>query len=206
MLTKITLPFLRLFLNTYVVIFLLIAFIFINWLYIYIGGFIFNKSNDYSQISAIASLLGAAATTFTAVTASTLVFNWKNQHNLSLISQLTKEIWDLHSQLSAEISNLTYNFTVETSESEFKKIIFTLIRISSPLRTKSQQLQILLEKNLEWNDCETLEEYINFIDYFYPWSAPDFLDFRDDTQLFSKDFRYINSAVIDLFKKYISIE
>lgn len=197
---------LKIILDTHVAIFIFLSFILVNLFYLWVGDFIFSRTNEVISISNISGLLGAAATTFTAITAAILVLNWKVQHNLSQISKLTTEIWDLHLKLSAELLNLSYNFTSNTKESEYKLIMSKVIKIAFPLRTKSQQLELLLEMRLLWDDCEKLEEYIGFLDYFYPWSAPDFIEFRKDIFIFDKDFRYIKSSLVELYKKYIFIQ
>ncbi|MBP6114903.1 MAG: hypothetical protein KA474_09405 [Acinetobacter sp.] len=207
MLTRKLLPFFKLLLNHYLLILLVFSFFVINLAYIKFGNWVLSvNTNNFNHLSAYSSLLGASATTFAAITAALLVLNWKNQHNLALISDLTSDIWDLHSTLSAEIFKLTYNFSLDTKATEYKSIISELIQTSAPLRTKIQKLQILLEKNLNWDDCDTLESYIEFLEYFYPWYAPDLIEFRNNPQLFSTDFKYIDHSIIKLCQKYICIE
>ena len=95
-----------------------------------------------STLNLIASLLSASATTFAAITAAVLVLNWKSQHNLSLISKLITEVWELHGQFTSKVYVLTYTFSIETKESEYKCSYAELIEIAVPLRSKSQQLQV----------------------------------------------------------------
>jgi len=137
MLSKSFYSFLRFILSTHVFIFLTAAFIFINILYLWFGGWLSSINNNYEDLSFITSLLSSAATVFAAVTAAILVLNWKHQHNLTLISKLVTEIWDLHTQLTSQIYKLTYTFTVNTKEKDYNLIYAELIQLAVPLRTKS---------------------------------------------------------------------
>ena len=141
MFNKITHSLFRILIALYIPFLLITSFIIINYIYLTFGGWLFTQNKNFDSLSAIASLLGAAATTFAAITAAILVFNWKTQHNLSLISKLITEIWDLHSQFSANFYKLTYTFSNETTKQEFSELILELIQISVTLRSKIQQLQ-----------------------------------------------------------------
>jgi len=170
------------------------------------GGWIFTQSQNYDHLATIASLLGAAATTFAAITAAILVLNWKNQHNLSLISKLVTEIWDLHSKFTSEIYKLAYDFSIDTKEVEFKSIYSELIQIAVPLRSKTQQLQILFEGQIDHHSWDLLQNYINYLEYFYPWNAIDFLEFRDSRHDFHNEFKHANSSIMYICQKYIFLE
>lgn len=154
----------------------------------------------------ITSLLGSAATVFAAITAAVLVLNWKTQHNFSLISKLINEMWDLHGQFTSKIYVLNYTFSIETKESEYKVTYAELIEIAVPLRSKAQLLQILIEGQIDEKNWEHIQDYLNYLEMFYPWSALEFLEFRDDQHEFHNEFKYANSALINVCRKYISLE
>ncbi|MHA5056219.1 hypothetical protein ACX2CK_05415 [Acinetobacter schindleri] len=206
MLSKAFYSFLRFILSTHVFIFLTAAFIFINILYLWFGGWLSSINNNYEDLSFITSLLSSAATVFAAVTAAILVLNWKHQHNLTLISKLVTEIWDLHTQLTSQIYKLTYTFTVNTKEKDYNLIYAELIQLTVPLRTKSQQLQILLESRIDNDSWDDLQNYINYLEFFYPWSTIDFLEYRDNQSEFMNEFKHANASILKTCSKYISIQ
>jgi len=41
---------------------------------------------------------------------------------------------------------------------------------------------------------------------FYPWSALEFLEFRDGQRDFHNEFKYANSALMHVCRNYISLE
>lgn len=132
--------------------------------------------------------------------------NWKQQHNLSLISKLISDVWDLHSKFTSENYKLAYGFSIHTTEDEYKSIYSELVQIAVPLRTKAQQLQILFEGKIDHKSWELLQNYINYLEYFYPWNAIDFLEFRDCRHDFNTEFRHADSSIIHVCQKYISLE
>ena len=196
---------LRLLVSTHLIVVLLSFFILVHIFYAWVGSLLININNQ-NTISLITSLLSSAATIFAAITAAVLVLNWKIQHNLSLISKAINDIWDLHGQFTSKIYVLTYTFSIETKESEYKCSYAELIEIAVPLRSKSQQLQVLLEGQIDQQNWDFLQDYLNYLEMFYPWSNVDFLEFRDNRQNFDLEFKYANSALLSVCRKYISLE
>lgn len=205
MLRNIRYQILRLLISTYLPFLLISIFLLINLLYLWFGSLL-TKIENQNNISLISSLLGSAATVFAAITAAVLVLNWKTQHNLSLISKLINDIWDLHGQFTSKIYILTYTFSIETRESEYKTTYAELIEIAVPLRSKAQQLQMLLEGQVDEKNWELIQEYLNYLEMFYPWSALEFLEFKDGQHDFHNEFEYANSALMHVCRKYISLE
>ncbi len=205
MLKNIRFKIIRLLISTYLPFLLISIFLLINLLYIWFGNFLIKIENQ-NNISLITSLLGSAATVFAAITAAVLVLNWKTQHNLSLISRLINDIWDLHGQFTSKIYVLTYTFSIETKESEYKVTYAELIETAVPLRSKTQQLQILLEGQFDEKNWELIQKYLNYLEMFYPWSALEFLEFKDDRYDFHNEFQYAHSALMNVCRKYISLE
>ncbi|ENW78728.1 hypothetical protein F909_03690 [Acinetobacter sp. ANC 3929] len=78
-----------------------------------------------------------------------------------------------------------------------------LIEIVVPLCSKAQQLQILLEGQIDEKNWELIQEYLNYLEMFYPWSAVEFLEFRDGRHDFHAEFKYANSVVMNVCRKYI---
>lgn len=196
---------LRLLNSIFLPILLLSIFVLVHIFYGWIGNQLININNQ-NILSLITSLLSSAATTFAALTAAVLVLNWKSQHNLSLISKLITEVWELHGQFTSKVYVLTYTFSIETKESEYKCSYAELIEIAVPLRSKSQQLQVLLEGQIDQKNWDFLQDYLNYLEMFYPWSNVDFLEFRDNRQNFDLEFKYANSALLSVCRKYISLE
>ena len=184
---------LRLLNSIFLPILLVSIFVLVHIFYGWIGNQLININNQ-NTLSLITSLLSSAATTFAALTAAVLVLNWKSQHNLSLISKLITEVWELHGQFTSKVYVLTYTFSIETKESEYKCSYAELIEIAVPLRSKSQQLQVLLEGQIDQQNWDFLQDYLNYLEMFYPWSNVDFLEFRDNRQNFDLEFKYANSA------------
>lgn len=205
MLENLYLKFVRLFASSYIFLFVFLSFIGINCLYLNFGGWISTRTNQ-ETLSSISNLLSAAATTFAAITAALLVFNWKAQHNLSLISKIITEIWDLHEQFSSEIYHLTYIHSVDSTESEYYKSYGLLIQYATPLRSKAQQLQTLLEGQIDKENWEKLQQYIDYLEMFYPWTALDFLEYRNDEIGFLNEFEYVHSNIMKVCKTYISLQ
>ena len=164
---------LRLLNSIFLPILLLSIFVLVHIFYGWIGNQLININNQ-NILSLITSLLSSAATTFAALTAAVLVLNWKSQHNLSLISKLITEVWELHGQFTSKVYVLTYTFSIETKESEYKCSYAELIEIAVPLRSKSQQLQVLLEGQIDQQNWDFLQDYLNYLEMFYPWSNVDF--------------------------------
>lgn len=206
MLTNMMHRVLKVLFSTYVFILIIFSFVGINFIYLWFGGWLASNHLPEKNITLIISLLGSAATTFAAITAAILVLNWKTQHNLSLISKLITEIWDFHSQFTSNIYKLTYTFTIDTKEKEYKEIYSELIQFAVPLRSKAQQLQILLEGQIDKENWEFLQKYLNYLEMFYPWCALEFLEYRDDRYEFLNEFKYANTALMNICKKYISLE
>ncbi len=204
MLENLYLKFFRFFASSYIFLFIFLSFIGINLLYLNFGGWISTRNNQ-ETLSSISNLLSAAATTFAAITAALLIFNWKAQHNLSLISKIITDVWDLHAQFSSGIYNLTYSFSVNTTESEYYQSYGLLIQYATPLRSKAQQLQALLEGQIDKENWESLQEYINYLEMFYPWTTLDFLEYRNDRIEFSNEFKYAHSNIMKVCKRYISL-
>ncbi|EEY95696.1 hypothetical protein [Acinetobacter johnsonii] len=206
MIRKLSTKLLKLFSSTYIVFFILTFFIIINILYLSFGEWLIESKIPESTLNLIASLLSASATTFAAITAAVLVLNWKSQHNLSLISKLITEIWELHGQFTSKIYVLTYTFSIETKESEYKYSYAELIEIAVPLRSKVQQLQVLLEGQIDEKNWEFLQDYLNYLEMFYPWCNVDFLEFRDNRTNFDHEFKCANSALLSVCREYISLK
>lgn len=206
MLSKLFQSFLRLIFSTHITLLLISAFLGINILYFWFGGWLLIRNDNYDHLNFITFILSSAATIFAAVTAAILVLNWKHQHNLSLISKLVTEIWDLHSKFTSEIYKLTYQFSIDTKEFEYKSVYSELIQIAVPLRSKSQQLQVLLEGQIDSKSWELLQNHINYLEMFYPWSAIDFFEYRDNKAEFMEEFKYANSSILNICRRYIYIK
>jgi hypothetical protein len=97
---------LRLLNSIFLPILLVSIFVLVHIFYGWIGNQLININNQ-NTLSLITSLLSSAATTFAALTAAVLVLNWKSQHNLSLISKLITEVWELHGQFTSKVYVLT---------------------------------------------------------------------------------------------------
>ena len=198
--------FLRIIISNYTPLLIIFSFIIIHFLYLYFSTWLFSINKNYEHLTFIISTLSAAATTFAAVTAAILVQNWKQQHNLSLASKLISNIWDLHTNFTTEIYKLNYLKVTDLHKDDYEKIYSNLIQITVPIRSKIEQLKILLEIQIDDKNLEKLEEYLYFLQNFYPWSSIEFLEFRNNKHGFINEFEYVNSALLDVLKTYLTAE